>query len=70
MNKVINIFILNEEREFEITIKKVTREEIAKAKEFARETGYENPIQAMHSGMPVNKEKLFFRPDFNNYCPV
>jgi hypothetical protein len=70
MNSITNIFIQEQDYELKVVIKKVTQKEISNAKEFSKESNYENPIHAMHSGMPVNKEKLFFRPDFNNYCPV
>jgi hypothetical protein len=70
MNKMLFIFTSQKEREFEITIKKLAKEELVKAREFSKESRYENPIHAMHSGTPVNKNKLFFRPDFKNYCPV
>lgn len=69
MNKIISVLIKDENYEFEVVIKKVTQEELTKAKKFANRSTYVNPSK-LRIGALEQQEKYISTIDFQNYCPV
>ena len=60
----------NEAYELEVVIGKTVREELAKTERLSRKSRYVWPHDDTSDGTTINTEKLYFRPNYQDYSPV
>ena len=70
MNKIISILIKNEAYELEVAIKQAAKKELAKSNSLSKQPDYIWPHDDTNDGTPIAIEKLYFRPNYQDYCPV
>ena len=68
MNKIISLFIKDENYELEVAIRKATKDEATKAEKFAKESKYVWPHDDTHNGSPIDTAKLYRYSTLQNSC--